>query len=92
MSRPSPLPCHGRETEYATSANELKTGDYDPARVAKTAARMSCLKSNPDWSTKGLLARGNFPDNKVYARQQKRARKKGSYQSAFDMWVGWECQ
>lgn len=80
------------DVEYKTSVGELKSGRYEAARVAKTAARMSCLKTHSDWSQKGLLARGNFPDIKVYNRQYKRVRRNNDFQSSFDMWVGWECQ
>lgn len=80
------------DPEFTTSAEELSSGKYAPDRVAKTAARMSCLKKNRTWSQKGLLARGNFPDNKTYLRAYKKVKRKAEYKKAYDMWVGWECQ
>ena len=80
------------DAEFAHSAKELETGEYAPSRIAKTAARMSCMKSHPNWTEKGLLARGNFAESSRYEKARKRARKKSEYKSAFDMWVGWECQ
>lgn len=80
------------DPEFATSIEELKSGNYDPARVAKTAARMDCRHNRPEWSVKGLLARGNFPDNNTFQKAKKEAKKKAAYKSAFDMWNGWECR
>ena len=59
---------------FEMSAGELETGKYDTARVARTAARMECLKKKSYTSTfRGLLARGNFPDNKTYFDVLKKA-------------------
>jgi hypothetical protein len=69
----------------------LKTGDYDPSRVAKTAARMECRKNHSEWSVKGLLARGNFPNDDAFEKAEKSARKKPGYKASFDMWNAWEC-
>ncbi len=80
------------DKEFSTSAEELSSGKYAPARVAKTAARMSCLKKKRFWSQKGLLARGNFPDDKTFTRAKNKAKRKAEYKSSYDMWVGWECR
>ncbi len=80
------------DPEFATSVDELKTGNYDAARVAKTAARMDCRRNHPDWSVKGLLARGNFPDNATFQKAKKDAKRKSNYKSAYEMWDGWECR
>ena len=80
------------DPEFATSIEELKSGNYDPARVAKTAARMDCRRTHPEWSVKGLLARGNFPDNGTFQKAKRDAKKTAEYKSAFDMWNGWECR
>jgi tetratricopeptide (TPR) repeat protein len=80
------------DPEFSTSAKELSSGSYAPDRVAKTAARMSCLKENRSWSEKGLLARGNFPDSKTYMRAKNKAKRSSEYKSSYELWVGWECQ
>jgi tetratricopeptide (TPR) repeat protein len=80
------------DPEFSTSVKELSSGRYAPERVAKTAARMSCLSQKREWSQKGLLARGNFPDNKTYMRAKNRSKRSAGYKSAYDMWVGWECR
>ena len=55
---------------FQMSARELETGDYSTERVARTAARMECLKKKGYKSTpKGLLARGNFPSMKTYFKK-----------------------
>jgi hypothetical protein len=82
--------------EFVTSANELETGEYDPARVAKTAARMSCRKKNRKksvgWSMEGILARGNFPSTGVYFDALSKAKKNPMYKREFKRWVTWECR
>ncbi len=80
------------DSEFATSVEELRTGNYDPARVAKTAARMDCRRNRSEWSVKGLLARGNFPDNTTFLNAKKRTRKNPDYKSSYDMWNAWECR
>ena len=80
------------DPEFSTSVEELKTGEYDPARTAKTAARMECRFDHPEWSVKGLLARGNFPDNATFLKAKRKFRKKPEYKKAFAMWNGWECR
>ncbi len=59
---------------FSMSASELESGEYATARVARTAARMECLKKKTYKSTfRGLLARGNFPDNQTYFDVLKKA-------------------
>ena len=60
---------------FRMSARELETGDYATERVARTAARMECLKKKGYKSTpKGLLARGNFPNMKAYFKKLQAAK------------------
>jgi tetratricopeptide (TPR) repeat protein len=79
------------DAEFSTAVEELKTGEYDASRVAKTAARMDCRQNHSEWSVKGLLARGNFPDDDTFEKAKKSAKKKPGYKAAFDMWNAWEC-
>jgi tetratricopeptide (TPR) repeat protein len=79
------------DPEFSTSMKELKTGKYNSARVAKTAARMSCKQGNVQWTSKGLLARGNFPDNTTFVAAKNKAKNSKDYKRAFDMWTSWEC-
>ncbi len=65
---------------FRMSAKELETGDYATERVARTAARMECLKKKGYKSTpKGLLARGNFPNMKTYFKKLKAAKRKPKF-------------
>ncbi len=60
---------------FRMSAREIETGEYATERVARTAARMECLKKKGYKSTpKGLLARGNFPDMKTYFKKLQAAK------------------
>jgi hypothetical protein len=60
---------------FRMSAREIETGEYATDRVARTAARMECLKKKGYKSTpKGLLARGNFPDMKTYFKKLQTAK------------------
>jgi tetratricopeptide (TPR) repeat protein len=60
---------------FEMSAKELESGEYATDRVARTAARMECLKKKSFKSTfRGLLARGNFPDMKTYFDVLKKAK------------------
>ena len=52
------------------SKYELETGQYSLETVAKTAARMKCLKKtknyeNNQFTENGILARGNFPSKEL---------------------------
>ena len=65
---------------FQMSAKELETGNYSTERVARTAARMECLKKKGYKSTpKGLLARGNFPNMKTYFKKLKAAKRKPKF-------------
>ncbi|MCP4606892.1 MAG: hypothetical protein GY847_41350 [Proteobacteria bacterium] len=87
-------------SEFGNSVSELDTGKYRPERVAKTAARMSCKSDkskrkkgrNKGWTTDGLLARGNFLDNKTYVKALRKAKKKSAFEQEYERWVGWECR
>ncbi len=84
--------------EFANSVYELETGKYRPERVAKTAARMSCMgkkkgrKKLNKWTTKGLLARGNFPSEKKYKKVLKKAQRKSVFKKEKKRWTDWECR
>ncbi len=86
--------------EFGNAVSELDTGKYQPARVAKTAARMSCRKKkrrrlgkkDPGWTTEGILARGNFPSTKTYFKALRKAKRKREFKREFKRWKDWECR
>jgi tetratricopeptide (TPR) repeat protein len=91
--------------EVAKSAEELKTGNYQPERVAKTAARFECLakavpkskkkkaKATPlPWTEQGLLARGNFPDLGAYVKALADSANTQAFRDAKKLWASWECR
>ena len=81
------------KSDFGISMNELETGKYRPERVAKTAARLSCKnsKNTPRSTTDGLLARGNFPDLKIYQNVLRQAKRKPLFKEEYNRWVSWEC-
>ncbi|MCP4602182.1 MAG: hypothetical protein GY847_16980 [Proteobacteria bacterium] len=88
-------------SDFANSVSELVTKKYSPARVAKTAARMSCRekknkklrkKKAAGWTTEGLLARGNFPNTATYEKALKRVKRKRAFKKEYKRWKDWECR
>jgi len=82
------------DRDYSHSIEELESGEYSDERVAKTAARISCLGTvdGKKWTRKGLLARGNFPDNKIYKKALKKASKSKEFKRAKRNWQRFECR
>jgi len=88
--------------ELATAAKELESGEYSAARVAKTAARMSCLdkkrlvrkrkRRGEVWTEQGLLARGNFPNKRAFESARNRVENSREFKTELKRWIGWECR
>jgi tetratricopeptide (TPR) repeat protein len=81
------------ETRYALAIEELENRVYTPERVARAAALMSCKrkKRGKKWSIQGILARTNFPSEKVYKKELKKVKRSDVFKEEKERWTALEC-
>lgn len=81
-----------RENSYfAEAIQEIKTGTYQTARVAQTAARMSCL-GKLKATSKGILARGNYLNTEVFFAALRTAKKDSKFNKLQKQFTQTECR
>lgn len=77
--------------EYVTALKELETGSYGTERVARNAARLSCLKTQRA-SAQGVLVRGNFVGTKEFFSALRNAKKDIQFETLKRRYVLKECR
>ncbi|NLN61437.1 MAG: hypothetical protein GX146_00965 [Myxococcales bacterium] len=80
------------DKSYASYVKELESGEYTNDRLARTAARMECVKAGKyPASEEGVLARGFFPDKMTYLEKVVEQGMSRGFKNAVKNYQKWEC-
>ncbi|MBN2341522.1 MAG: tetratricopeptide repeat protein [Deltaproteobacteria bacterium] len=80
-------------TRYKEDIDQLESGEYATNNIAQTAARLECIKDGKSEASElGVLARGFFPDKKVYQKNLRRVTRDKEFKETKKSRIAWECK